>query len=101
MAYEIYETETFTKIFDSITEKERDWIRKMKGQLKLNPKAGKALHFDWFREKKFENKRLYFIVSMKKPRVLLVSYASKKEQQNIIDYVVLHKDEFIGFLNNF
>ena len=42
-----------------------------------------------------------FIISMKKPRVLLVSYASKKEQQKIINYVVLHKDEFIEFLNSF
>ena len=66
MIYEIYETETFTKIFDSVTEKERDWIQKMKEQIKLNPKAGKALHFDWFREKKFENKRLYFIRSERK-----------------------------------
>lgn len=38
---------------------------------------------------------------MKKPRVLLVSYASKKEQQKIIDYVVLHKNEFTDFLNSF
>ncbi|HLC67840.1 MAG TPA: hypothetical protein VJI12_03050 [archaeon] len=101
MTYEIYETYTFTMIFNSVTEKERDWIRKMKEQIKINPKTGKALHFDWFREKKFENKRLYFIVSIKKPRVLLVSYASKKEQQKIIDYIVLHKEEFVGFLNNF
>ena len=70
MTYEIYETYTFTMIFNSVTEKERDWIRKMKEQIKINPKTGKALHFDWFREKKFENKRLYFIVSIKKPRVL-------------------------------
>ena len=101
MQYEIYETDTFTKIFDSATEKEREWVGKMKEQIKINPKTGKALHFDWFREKKFENKRLYFIISMKKPRVLLVSYASKKEQQKIINYVVLHKDEFIEFLNSF
>lgn len=35
MPYEIYETETFSKIFESLTEKERDWIRKMKEQIKL------------------------------------------------------------------
>lgn len=73
----------------------------MKEQIKLNPKTGKALRFDWFREKRFENKRLYFIISTKRPRVLLVSFATKKEQQKIIDYIVLHKDEYIEFLNSF
>ncbi len=99
--YEIYETETFSRIFETLTGKEREWIRKMKSQLKANPKAGKPLHFDWFREKKFENKRLYYIISMKKPRILLISYSVKKEQQKIIDYIILHKEEFIEFLNSF
>lgn len=101
MPYEIYETETFTNIFESLTEKERGWIRKMKEQIKINPRTGKALHFDWFREKKLDDKRLYFIFSTKNPRALLISFASKKEQQKIIDYIVLHKDEYIEFLNRF
>ena len=99
--YEIYETETFSRIFESLTGKEREWICKMKIQLEANPKAGKPLGFGWFREKKFENKRLYFIVSLKKPRILLVSFASKKEQQKIIGYVTLHKEEYVEFLNSF
>ena len=52
-------------------------------------------------EKKLDNKRLYFIFSTKKPRVLLISFASKNEQQKIIDYIMLHKNEYIEFLNNF
>ncbi len=99
--YELYETETFSKIFESLTEKEKEWVNKMKSQMKTNPKTGKLLHFEWFREKKFGNKRLYFIISMKKPRILLVSYASKKDQQRIIDYIVLHKEDYINFLNSF
>lgn len=101
MEYEIYETETFSRIFDTLTGKERNWIRKMKLQLKVNPKAGKPLGFEWFREKKFENKRLYFVISLKKPRILLVSFASKKEQQKIIAYVTLHKEEYVEFINSF
>lgn len=99
--YEIYETETFSKIFDSITQKERDWINKIKFQLKSNPKAGKSLRFEWFKEKKLENKRLYFLVSYKKPRILLASYGTKKDQQKVIDYIVLHKEELMAFLDNF
>jgi len=92
---------TFSKIFDSLTRKEQEWVVKMKLQLKNNPKAGKPLHFQWFREKKFENKRLYYIISTREPRILLVSFASKKEQQKTIDYVIFRKDEFIEFLNSF
>ncbi|MBI2583115.1 MAG: hypothetical protein HYW25_00475 [Candidatus Aenigmarchaeota archaeon] len=99
--YETFETETFSKIYESLTATEREWINKMKRQLKSNPKAGDPLRFQWFREKKFENKRLYYMISMKKPRILLVSFASKKDQQKIIDYILLHKEEYIEFLNSF
>ena len=100
-SYEVYETETFSKILDCITDEERSWIEKMKAQLSTNPRAGKPLGFTWFREKKFEDKRLYFLVSLKKPRIILVAYGPKKEQQKIIDYIMLRKDEFIEFLNSF
>lgn len=92
MVYDIYETDAFTKIFESMSKDEQEWIQKMKAQITINPKVGDPLRFGWFREKKHGDKRLYFIISMKTPRVLLVAYGPKKEQQKIIDYILLHKD---------
>ena len=53
MTYEIYETETFSKIHGAMEKEEQAWIDKMKLQLKDNPSTGKLLRFEWFRETKF------------------------------------------------
>ena len=59
----IYETKDFSKIVSATEIREHQWIEKMKDQLKENLKAGKPLRYDWFREKKFGNKRLFYLIN--------------------------------------
>ncbi len=92
--FEILETEPFHSLFEKLDRREQEWIRKIKEQLKTNPFAGKPLRFDWFREKKFENKRLYYIVSQKYQRVLIFAFGNKKQQQKIIDHLLLNKEKY-------
>jgi len=94
MPYEIYETETFSKLYESMEKEEREWISKIKVQIKENPNVGKPLKFEWFREKKLGNKRLYYLVYQNIERVLLVSFGSKKDQQKIIDHILMNKDRY-------
>lgn len=94
MAYYIYETETFSKLYASMEKGEREWIDKMKAQIKENPNVGKPLRFEWFREKKFGDKRLYYLVYQNINRVLLVAFGSKKDQQKIIDHILQNKDRY-------
>ena len=88
MEYKIYKTEVFVKLFDSLELNEKKWIEKIITQLKNNSAAGKPLRFPWFREKKFEGKRLYFLVYDDLKKILLVSFGNKKDQQKIIDAIV-------------
>jgi hypothetical protein len=76
---------------------ERGWVVKMKSQLEVAV-TGKPLHYSWFREKKYHDKRLYFLVDEDKGRILFMAFASKKDQQDIIDFVVENKDELLGYL---
>ena len=94
MPYDVYETETFSKLQLTMEKEEKEWVDKIKIQLKDNPSTGKPLRFDWFREKKFGNKRLYYLVYKNLNRVLLVSFGSKKEQQEIIEHIIENRDRY-------
>lgn len=94
MPFDIYETETFSKLYGSMEKEEREWIDKIKIQIKENINVGKPLKFEWFREKKFGNKRLYYLIYYNLKRVLLVAFGSKKDQQKIIDHILGNKDRY-------
>ena len=85
--YTIYTTETFDKIFLSLDRSEQNWIVKIKEKLQDNP-AGKILRYCWFREKRYlsRNKRLYYLVDEDLKKILLVSFAPKKDQNKIIEF---------------
>ena len=94
MTYQIYETETFSKLYGAMEKVEQEWIDKIKLQLIENPQTGKPLRFDWFREKKFVDKRMYYLIYKDVSKILLVSFGSKKEQQKIIDHVIENKERY-------
>ena len=82
---EVYESSTFSKIADSCDFQEKKWIEKIKDKLTENLKIGKPLRYNWFREKKYENKRLFYLINESSKKAILVSFGNKKEQQKIID----------------
>ena len=82
----MFATESFKGIYYTLESNEKLWIDKIKEKLKDFP-TGKPLRYKWFREKRYKNKRLYFLISEKKKKILLVSFASKKDQQEIINFI--------------
>ena len=87
MPFEVMETEQFTLLFETLEPAEKEWIRKIIRQLETNIHTGKSLGPEWFREKKYEGKRLYFIIYPANEKALLVAFGPKKRQQEIIDLV--------------
>ena len=94
MPYQIYETGTFSKLYEAMENVEQEWVDKAKQQLIENPKVGKPLKFGWFREKKFGDKRLYYLTYKDVFKVLLVSFGSKKGQQEIINHITDNKERY-------
>jgi len=94
MPNKVFETEYFSRLYETLSEKEKEWIKKIIDQLKNNAKVGKPLRFDWFREKKFEGNRLFYFVYVDLNKVLLVAYGKKNDQQKIIDEIVRNKDKY-------
>ncbi len=97
--YAIYATDTFKKLYISLDKTEQDWITKTQAKLKTYP-TGKPLHFSWFREKKYLNKRLYYLIDEEQNKILFISFAAKKDQQKIINFILANKDELLSYLRS-
>ena len=97
--YNAFSTETFNKLYSTLSKNEQIWISKIRDNLEENP-TGKILQFEWFREKKYLNKRLYFLIDESSKKILFVAFASKKEQQNVINFVKQNMKELLEYLKN-
>ena len=83
----VYQTTEFEKDFRRLPDYEQQRVRKIVAQLQANPFTGKPLGYRFFREKKFDGRRLYFLVYEAAVIVLLVALSGKKDQPATIDSV--------------
>lgn len=86
MTFLVFSTERFhDKANRHNIPKER--IKKISEQLKQNPYVGKPLSYPFLREKRVDDKRIYYLVYEDLGAVLLVSVSDKKMQQQTIDEI--------------
>ena len=96
---EVHETVTFSKIYSAADGTEKEQIDSVRDQLKANLLVGKPLRFDWFREKKLGNVRLYYLINEKSRKALLVAFGPKKEQQSIINHILLNRERYLRLID--
>jgi len=92
--FKVFVTRTFDVKLSKQERKFREWAEKIFGHLVENPFAGTPLGVKWFREKKFENYRIYFLVFEDKKSVYVVNLSDKKDQQKIINSIWLLLDTY-------
>lgn len=92
--FRVFVTQTFQSKLAKEDKQFKEWVEKIFDQLAVNPFAGKPLGFKWFWEKKFENRRLYFLVFENKRSVYVVNFSTKKDQQKIINSIWLLLDSY-------
>ncbi len=97
--YAVYVTDSFDDLCESLSTDEYNWVRKMEMQLVENS-YGKMLRTPWLREKRYRNKRLYYVVDESMGRILIVDFRSKKRQQEVINKIVFRKDDLIEYLRS-
>ena len=89
MVYRIFTTKEFDEDFDSLDSSEKSRVRKIMDQLKEKGDfVGKPLRYPYFREKKFEGKRLYFLVYQDYMVILALAIGNKKTQQETINKII-------------
>lgn len=92
--YKILQTETFEKTYRLLTKGEKERINRIKEQLKINPWVGKPLGYRFFREKKIDGFRIYYLIYEEYLIVYLITRSSKKLQQRTINYIKSHLKKF-------
>jgi hypothetical protein len=92
-------TVKFAEEYELFERDEQEWIDKMKEQLAENLRVGKPLRYDWFREKKLKDKRLYYVINEKTHSAVLISFAPKKEQQNIIKHILRNMNDYLELIS--
>lgn len=94
MAYAVYTTKRFDKESDKLSGDEQNKIHKIFLQLKENPYVGDQIRYRFFREKRLNGKRIYYLVYDDLKAVLLIATSTKKTQDKTIDNAVKYFKEY-------
>ena len=98
--YKIYHSKRFN---EELNKFDRDFIErvdKIENELVENPYSGKPLGVKWFREKRYEKYRVYYLLYDDLKAVFMVAISEKKNQQKIINTIRLLLDFFREELEN-
>ena len=95
--FKIFTTKEFDDDFEKLDSSIQVRINKQIEQLRTNPYVGKPLGYRFFREKKTENYRFYYLIYEEYVVVFIIAISSKKDQQSTINkikkLIPYYKDE--------
>ena len=100
MVFAIFHSKTFDKALQDFQHDFRLWIDKMEDQLVENPYVGDPIRVPWFREKKKDKYRIYYLVYDDLKAVYMVGISDKKNQQKVINTIWLLLDNFKEEIRN-
>jgi len=98
MKFKIFRTYTFEKEFDKLPKAEQKEVENFEKKLSENPFVGKPLGLVFFREKKLNGRRVYYLIYEDFVVVLMVAVSDKKTQQATIEAIKERLDEYYGFV---
>ncbi len=100
MTYAVYTIDKFDRQFEKLSEEYQRRIKNLFLQLKENPYVGDQLKIKILREKRLEEKRIYYLVFDDLNAVLVVAMSDKKTQQETINRILEYLDEYKYLLEN-
>ena len=87
--FKIYHSQRFDKDLAGFDKNFQDRVDRIEDQLVENPYSGKPLGVKWFREKKYEKYRIYYLIYENLQSVFMVAISEKKDQQKVINTIRL------------
>jgi mRNA-degrading endonuclease RelE of RelBE toxin-antitoxin system len=85
--FKIFHSRRFDVELAKFDKNFQDRVEKIEGQIVDNPYVGDPLNVKWFREKRIENYRIYFLVYEDLESVMMVGISGKKDQQKVINTI--------------
>jgi|SRR3989344_7824681 len=92
--FKVIETDTYQKEISKLTKNYTDEAKKISAKFTLNPFVGKILSYNFLREKRIREKRIYYLIYEDLNLVLLVGISGKKDQQRVIDFIKFNLENF-------
>jgi len=93
--FKVFRTQEFErKMIKLLTKEQQKRVDKIEDEISQKGFTGDSLGFRFLREKRVENKRVYFLVYEDLKSVLMVSVSDKKAQQETIDKIKIYLPEF-------
>ncbi|MEK6913666.1 MAG: hypothetical protein AABW47_03270 [Nanoarchaeota archaeon] len=97
--FRVFTTSEFDSDFYNLDESDKKRVRNIMEQLKeQGGTVGKPLGRPYFREKKFGEKRLYFLVYNQFMIILAVGISNKKMQQETINKIISEIKNYETFI---
>ena len=97
--FRVFRSDWYGKKLGKLSNQEQKRVMNFEQSLKQNPSQGRPLGYDFFSEKKFNGKRLYFLVYNSHEVVFLITISDKKTQQQVIDIIKSNLDLYKEELN--
>ena len=94
--FRVFRSDWYEKKLSKLDSSEKVRVEKFEQELKSQPLSGKPLGYEFFREKKFDGKRMLFLVYSEYQVAFLVTIVEKKVQQQVIDMIKTNLDVYKG-----
>ena len=92
--YKVFRSVSFQEEISKYDKNIQNRVNKIEDKLMFNPEYGNPLGTRWFRESRFENYRIYYLVYEDLGAVYLVAISGKKDQQKTINTIKLFLEFF-------
>ncbi len=92
--YKVYRAIAFQEEVAKYDKSFQDRIDKIETKLMSNPYYGNPLGTKWFRESRFGNYRIYYLIYDDLQAVFMVAISGKKDQQKTINTIRLFLEFF-------
>lgn len=103
MKFNIFTTEEFDKKFSKLDDDIKRQITNEIEKIEENPFSGKPLGYKFFREKKVNKYRFYYLIYEEYVIVFIITLGEKKDQQDTINkikgLIPIYKEEIKSKLN--
>lgn len=99
MVFRVFRSEWYEKKLNRLDSSEIKHVGEFEQRLKSEPYSGKPLGYKFFREKKFDGKRLLFLVYEEHKAIFLITITDKKAQQHEIDMIKSNLDIYKDILD--
>ena len=92
--YKVFRSVSFQREIVKYDKNIQDRVDKIEDNLEYNSKYGNPLGTKWFRESRFENYRVYYLVYEDLYSIYIVAISGKKDQQKTINTIRLFLEFF-------